>query len=56
MANIVERLEAEPAHECCVANDHRNTLVVRADIAREGDPLSNGDAGPCVAAVKDVVW
>ena len=55
MADVVERLERQPAHERRVADDHRDPLEPVTQVARLGQPFGDRQAGPGVSAVEHVV-
>ncbi len=55
MADVVERLERQPAHQRGVADDDRDPLEPVAQVARLGQPLGDRQAGPGVSAIEHVV-
>ena len=55
LADVVERLERQPAHQRRVADDDRDPLEPVAQVARLGEALGDRQAGPGVAAVEHVV-
>ena len=55
LADVVERLERQPAHQRRVADDDRDPLEPVAQVARLGEALGDRQPGPGVAAVEDVV-
>ena len=55
LADVVERLEREPAHEGGITDDHRHALEAVAEVAGGCQALGDGQARPRVAAVEDVV-
>ena len=55
LADVVERLEREAAHEGRVADDDRDPLEAVAHVARLGEALGDREARAGMAAVEDVV-
>ena len=55
MADVVERLEAEAAHQRGVADDHRDALHSVPEVAGRGQPLRDRQACAGVPTVEDVV-
>ena len=55
LADVVERLERQPAHQRRVADDDRDPLEPVAQVARLGEALGDRQARPGVPAVEDVV-
>ena len=55
LADVVQRLEAEPAHQGGIADDHRDALVAAAQVAGRRKPLRDGEARAGVSAVENVV-
>ena len=55
VADVVERLQAEAAHQRRVADDDRDPLEAVAEVAGLGQALGDRQAGAGVAAVEDVV-
>ena len=55
LADVVERLEAEAAHERRVADDDRDPLEAVAQVAGRREALGDRQAGAGVAAVEHVV-
>ena len=55
MADVVERLERQAAHQGRVADDDRDPLEPVAQVARLGQPLGDRQPRPGVAAVEHVV-
>ena len=55
LADVVERLERQPAHQRRVADDDRDPLEAVAQVARLGQALGDRQAGAGVAAVEHVV-
>ena len=55
LADVVERLERQAAHQRRVTDDDRDPLQSVPHVARLGQPLGDGQAGACVAAVEHVM-
>ena len=55
LADVVERLEREPAHQGRIADDDRDPLEAVAQVAGLRQALGDRQAGPGVTAVEDVV-
>ncbi len=55
LADVVERLERQSAHQRGVPDHDRDALHPVADVARLGQPLSDREPGPGMPAVEDVV-
>ncbi len=55
LADVVERLERQPAHQRRVADDDRDPLHAVAEITRLGEPLGDRQPRPGVTAVEHVV-
>ena len=55
LADVVEGLERQAAHERGVPDDDGDVLAAAALVARQGQALGDRDAGARVAAVHDVV-
>ena len=55
LADVVEGLEREAAHERRVADDDRDPLEAVAQVARRGEPLGDRQARAGVAAIEHVV-
>ena len=55
LANVVERLERESAHQRRVSDDDRDPLQSVPQVARFGQPFGDGQAGARVAAVEHVM-
>ena len=55
LADVVERLERQAAHQRRVADDDRDPLEAVAQVAGLGQALGDRQAGPGVAAVEHVV-
>ena len=55
LADVVEGLERQSAHQCGIADDHRDPLQPMSDVARLREPLGDGQARARVAAVEHVV-
>ena len=55
LADVVERLQGEAAHQRGVADDDRDPLEAVADVARLGQALGHGQPGAGMAAVEDVM-
>src|SRR4051812_34720071 len=56
LANVVERLEAQPAHQRRVTDDDGDPLHAMAQVSGRGESLGDREARAGVAAVEDVVW
>jgi hypothetical protein len=55
IADVVERLERQPAHQRGITDHDRDALHAVAQIAGLSEPLRDRQAGPRVAAVEHVV-
>ena len=55
LADVVERLERQAAHQSRVADDDRDPLQAVAQVARLGQTLGDGQAGSGVTAIEHVV-
>ncbi len=55
LADVVQRLEAEAAHQGGIADDHCDALVAAGQVAGRRKPLRDGEARAGVSAVEDVV-
>ena len=55
LADVVERLEAEPAHQGRIADHDRDPLEAVAQVARLRQALADGQAGSGMTAVEHVV-
>ena len=55
LADVVERLERQAAHQRRVADHDRDPLQAVTEIARLGEPLGDRQAGPGMPAVEDVM-
>ena len=55
MPDVIERFQAEPTHQRRVAHNHRNLFTPAAHIACQGKALTNRDARPRMATIKDVM-
>ena len=55
LADVVERLEAQPARDRGVADDDGDPLRAAAEVAGGGQPLPDREPGAGVPAVEDVV-
>ena len=55
MSNVIERLQAESAHECRVADDDCDLLAAAANIAGKREALANGDPCSSMTAIEHIV-
>ena len=55
LADVVERLERQAAHQRRVTDDDRDALHAVAQVARLGQPLGDRETGPGVPAVEHVM-
>jgi hypothetical protein len=55
LADVIERLEREPAHQSRVADDDGDPLEAMTQVARLGETLGDRQARPRVSTVEDVV-
>ena len=55
LADVVERLEAEPAHQRRIPDDDRDALQAVAEVARRREALGDREARARMAAVEHVV-
>ena len=55
MADVVERLERQPAHERGVADDDRDPLEPVTQVTRLGEPFGDRQTGPGMSAIEHVV-
>ena len=55
LADVVERLERQAAHQRGIADDDRDPLEPVAQVARLGQPLRDGQTCPGMAAIEHVV-
>lgn len=55
MSDVIECLQAEPAHQRCITHNHRNLFTPAAHIACQGKALPNRDARPRMTTVEDVM-
>jgi hypothetical protein len=55
LADVVESLERQAAHQCRVAHDDRDPLQPVAEVAGLGEPFRDRQARPGMTAIEDVV-
>src|SRR5262249_55000583 len=55
LADVVERLEAQPARDRRIPNDHRDPLRAVPQVPRGREPLPDREPGPGVPAIEHVV-
>ena len=55
LADVVERLEREAAHQRGVTDDDRDALHAVAQVARLGQPLGDRQSRPGMPAIEDIV-
>ena len=55
MADVVERFQAQAAHECRVTNNDGDLFAAATHVTRQRETLSDGDAGSSVPTVEHVV-
>ena len=55
MADVVERFQAQAAHECRITNNDGDLFAAATHVTRQRETLSDGDAGSSVPTVEHVV-
>jgi hypothetical protein len=55
MADVVERFQAQAAHECRITNNDGDLFAAATHVTRQRETLSDGDAGSSVPTIEHVV-